>query len=62
MGPDGPSNNQSRVTTDERKEVAPWLLVPQDAVVSIEHPCVVRDVDNGIKSLGGEVKLSKVRT
>lgn len=27
--------------------------------MSVEHPCIVKNVDKGIKSLGGEVKLSK---
>ncbi|OJD33022.1 rna polymerase iii transcription factor subunit [Diplodia corticola] len=35
------------------------LLVPPDAVVSIEHPCIVKNIDNGIKSLGGRVVLDK---
>ncbi|KAK0663363.1 Transcription factor tau subunit sfc1 [Lasiodiplodia hormozganensis] len=38
---------------------SPALLVPPDAVVSIEHPCIVKNIDNGIKSLGGRVVLDK---
>ncbi|KAL1644434.1 tau 95 subunit of transcription factor TFIIIC [Diplodia intermedia] len=35
------------------------LPVPPDAVVSVEHPCIVKNIDNGIKSLGGHVVLDK---
>jgi len=34
--------------------------VPQDRIVCIEHPCIIRDVDQGVKSLGGEHHLQKV--
>ncbi|KAF2140143.1 uncharacterized protein K452DRAFT_273702 [Aplosporella prunicola CBS 121167] len=38
---------------------APSRPVPPRAVVSIEHPCLVRNIDNGLKSLGGGVALEK---
>ncbi|KAL1617135.1 tau 95 subunit of transcription factor TFIIIC [Neofusicoccum ribis] len=38
---------------------SPALAVPPDAVVSIEHPCIVKNIDNGVKSLGGRVALDK---
>ncbi|GAB7342835.1 hypothetical protein MBLNU457_g0962t1 [Dothideomycetes sp. NU457] len=34
--------------------------VPQDRIVCIEHPCVIKDIDNGVKSLGGEQQLQKL--
>lgn len=37
------------------------LDVPQDRIVCIEHPCIIKDIDNGVKSLGGEHQLQKVR-
>lgn len=42
------------------RRVAPWYDVPRKDVVSIEHPCLIRNVDNGIKSLGGPLALNKV--
>lgn len=39
---------------------APIYNVPQERVVSIEHPCIVRNFDNGIKSLGGEPQMKHV--
>lgn len=37
------------------------LGVPQDRIVCIEHPCIVKNIDNGVKSLGGEQQLQEVR-
>ena len=42
-------------------ELAQWLPIPSRAVSAIEHPCIIKNVDKGITSLGGSVKLSKVR-
>jgi general transcription factor 3C polypeptide 5 (transcription factor C subunit 1) len=39
---------------------APWLPIPSRAVSVVEHPAIVKNVDKGITSLGGPVKLSKV--
>ncbi|EON62941.1 hypothetical protein W97_02167 [Coniosporium apollinis CBS 100218] len=41
------------------KRASPWYNVPCEPVVSIEHPCIVRNIDNGIKSSGGEVQLDR---
>ncbi|KAK7555190.1 RNA polymerase III transcription factor IIIC subunit-domain-containing protein [Phyllosticta citricarpa] len=38
---------------------APALAVPRDHVVSLEHPCIVKNIDNGLKSLGGSVVVDK---
>jgi general transcription factor 3C polypeptide 5 (transcription factor C subunit 1) len=40
---------------------APWLPIPSRAISVVEHPCIVKNIDKGIASLGGPVKLSKVR-
>lgn len=39
---------------------APIHTVPQERVISIEHPCIVRNFDNGLKSLGGEPQMKHV--
>jgi general transcription factor 3C polypeptide 5 (transcription factor C subunit 1) len=46
-----PSDNTQR---------APWLPVPSRAISAVEHPCIIKNLDKGITSLGGPVKLSKV--
>lgn len=54
--PAAPLRHQPQSQADSS---SPALLVPPDAVVSIEHPCIVKNVDNGIKSLGGRAVLDK---
>ena len=39
---------------------APTYHVPQERIVSVEHPCIVKNFDNGLKSLGGEHQLKHV--
>ncbi|KAL1304170.1 hypothetical protein AAFC00_000595 [Neodothiora populina] len=39
---------------------AEWLKLPQDRVVTLEHPCIVNDVDKAIKSLGGEQHMKNL--
>ncbi|KAL2354784.1 RNA polymerase III transcription factor IIIC subunit-domain-containing protein [Cryomyces antarcticus] len=41
-------------------EVATWYAVPAERVVRVEHPCIIKDIDNGIKSLGGELNVNKL--
>ena len=41
---------------------APWCEIPNDNVVSVEHPGIVKNVDNAILSLGGDAKLATVRS
>ncbi|EMC93914.1 hypothetical protein BAUCODRAFT_141325 [Baudoinia panamericana UAMH 10762] len=41
-------------------QVAPTYSVPSSMIVSIEHPCIVRNFHNGIKSLGGEAQIKHV--
>jgi hypothetical protein len=37
-----------------------WLSVPDHGVICVEHPGVVRNLHNGIATLGGEDALSNV--
>ena len=39
---------------------APVYTVPAERIVSIEHPCIVRNFDNGMKSMGGEAQIKHV--
>lgn len=39
---------------------APIHNVPTGRIVAVEHPCIVRNFDNGFKSLGGEAQLKHV--
>lgn len=44
----------------QARATAPWLLVPDNKVVSIEHPCIVKDVDKALHTLGGEHQIKHV--
>ncbi|KXT00351.1 hypothetical protein AC578_5882 [Pseudocercospora eumusae] len=39
---------------------APIHAVGTARIVSVEHPCIIRNFENGIKSLGGEAQLKHV--
>ena len=43
-----------------RHTPADWLEMPSERVVSIEHPAVVKDIDKGLQSLGGEHHIKHV--
>lgn len=44
------------------RSTAPVHSVLDERMVSIEHPCIVKNFDNGFKSLGGEAQLKHVST
>ena len=39
---------------------APWYKIPRQSIVSVEHPLIIKDVDNGLATLGNESKLEEV--
>lgn len=41
-------------------QTAPWLPIPSRAISAVEHPCIIKNIDKGIASLGGPARLSKV--
>ncbi|KAJ4373712.1 tau 95 subunit of transcription factor TFIIIC [Didymella sp. IMI 355093] len=53
------NNNRDMSAANANTEPAPWLPIPFRAVSAIEHPCIIKNIDKGITSLGGSVKLSK---
>ena len=54
------TNAEPTLNQSGNKQYAPWLPIPSRAISAVEHPCIVKNVDKGITSLGGPVKLSKV--
>ena len=40
---------------------APEYEIPGVILVGIEHPCIIRNQDRGIRSLGGLREIAKVR-
>ncbi|KAF2177509.1 hypothetical protein K469DRAFT_719860 [Zopfia rhizophila CBS 207.26] len=47
---------------NDSNQLSHQLPVPSQAVISVEHPAIIKNVDKGIKSLGGGLKLSKALT
>jgi hypothetical protein len=52
--------NSDSTAANGEKQLAPWLPIPSRAISVVEHPAIVKNIDKGITSLGGPVKLSKV--
>lgn len=39
---------------------APAYSIPSMAFVEIEHPCIIKNIDKGVQSLGGTSQLEMV--
>ncbi len=44
--------------TSRKRKLAPHFPVPDVPIVSVEHPCVVRNLDKAIRMLGGDVEIA----
>lgn len=44
------------------RSYAPTYNVSDQRIMSVEHPCIVKNFDNGFKSLGGEPQLEQAST
>lgn len=60
-------NTDISIMTDQRPDLASnrhqladWLAVSSDRVVSVEHPSIIKDIDKGLHSLGGEHHIKHV--
>lgn len=38
----------------------PWIPIPDQRIICIEHPAIIQNIDKGIATLGGEKALVKV--
>ena len=54
------SDAHSLAATDDGSQPSRTLIVPHDRIVAIEHPCIIRDADKGIRALGGEHQIKHV--
>ncbi|EXJ93626.1 hypothetical protein A1O1_02018 [Capronia coronata CBS 617.96] len=41
---------------------APWYPVPNTPIISVEHPCIVRNVDKAVEMLGGPKEIAQCLT
>lgn len=44
----------------DEPQYAPWYRLPTRHIVAVEHPGIVKNVDRAIKTLQGDVGISKV--
>jgi len=42
--------------------IAPSYVVPQREIVAVEHPMIVKNIDNGLKTFGTAIPLKQVGT
>lgn len=55
------SGDKSTVSSCHKKpSYAPWYTVPNQPIVSVEHPFIIKDVDKGLATLGSPSKLEEV--
>lgn len=55
--PSGPLPQQ----TTHHIPSSPWIPIPDKRIICIEHPAIIRNLDKGIATIGGEDALKKVR-
>ena len=52
--------NSGPVTWSKTSTSAPEFEIPWVGLVGIEHPCIIRNKDRGIQTLGGLREIAKV--
>lgn len=61
--PEPVNDRQRKITSEAKKQpysqAAPWIKVPRVPVVSVEHPFIIKNIDKGIETLGGNKSISK---
>ncbi|KAI9822661.1 MAG: tau 95 subunit of transcription factor TFIIIC [Pycnora praestabilis] len=40
-------------------ELTSWYSIPSKAIVNIEHPCIIHNIDTGIETLGGNKSINR---
>ena len=56
------SIDKAQSTLPMKNRYAPWYDIPSSSpsIVSIEHPCIIQNVEKGVQTLGGAATLTKV--
>jgi hypothetical protein len=57
-----PGRITPQATTEDNQEGQhlPVLPVSSQPIVCVEHPCIIKNLDRGIRSLGGDYAINKV--
>jgi general transcription factor 3C polypeptide 5 (transcription factor C subunit 1) len=54
------TSSSAQIQNSNGKPVAPFIPISQDPIICVEHPCIIKNLERGIKSLGGEYGINKV--
>lgn len=57
---EGNGDRKAVSSSHQRSSYAPWYNVPEQPIVSVEHPFIIKDVDKGLATLGSPSKLEEV--
>ena len=60
MDPSEPNPRNGLVPSNFAADEAPWIPVPSQSIVSVEHPYIIRNIEKGLQSLGDQPKRDKV--
>jgi len=60
MGGMETAESSTQAGTGDEKTVAPFITLSNETVVCVEHPCIIKNLNRGISSLGGEYAINKV--
>ncbi len=51
---------QAATKDNQEGQQLPVLPVSSQLIVCVEHPCIIKNLDRGIRSLGGDYAINKV--
>ena len=50
----------SQAENQTYSQAAPWCDIPPLRIVSVEHPFIIKNIDKGVETLGGNNSIAKV--
>jgi hypothetical protein len=56
------SDTRSKVRLTNHLPSSPWIEIADKRIICVEHPAIIRNLQNAIPTLGGDEALSKVRS
>ncbi|KAI5854325.1 RNA polymerase III transcription factor IIIC subunit-domain-containing protein [Tricharina praecox] len=55
-----PVQSTAASSRDNHIQSSPWIPIPDKRIICVEHPGIIRNVEKGIATLGGEEALAKL--
>ncbi|KAI9807123.1 MAG: hypothetical protein M1825_005840 [Sarcosagium campestre] len=59
-GKDKEAQDRRTLTSAGARGNAPWYNIPTRRITSVEHPCIINNIENGIKTIGLRNNLEKL--